>query len=153
MRQPSRRSFNDEATRGDEPPPQSSTGCTAYGCPVPAGIVQDGKRFCCVHLSVRSFDDFPAATQLIRKHPGLVDAIAILRAPGFRLDQQAIEDACRLYPALNPNPKHRYALLVEAETMLRQLCLTGDDAVYSEKQGQTILERLKLLARNKTVPV
>ena len=138
-----RRSFNDDASRSDEPPPPPPTSCAAYGCPLSAGIIQEGKRYCCVHLDIRDWNDYAGATAEIRKRMKLVEAIALLRSPGHRMDRQTIDDACALWPELSHDPKSPYALLIEAESRMRQSCLTGGNAIYRPQDDVSVAGQIK----------
>lgn len=121
-----RPSFNDHVNNGDQPAAPPTMSCAAYGCPLAAGTVIDGKHYCNVHMDARHCSD--GSVQAIKRYQGLVEAIAVLRSPGHRMEAQAISDACRLWPDLNPNPKSPYHLLVDAESMLRREVLSGTPA-------------------------
>lgn len=145
--------YNNAATEAEAPPPPS-TACCAHGCTMPAGIIRDGQRFCCVHLDVQSWDNFGAATTEIRKRTGLVEAINLLRAPGTFSERKVMKEARALWPELSSDAPHSYALLLEAEARMRQACLTGGDAAHHRSAGTpSLAQRLKDVVRAKRMPV
>jgi hypothetical protein len=117
------------AAVGTAPAAPPTHACAAYGCPLSAGLIREGRRLCCVHFDVGSWDNYAAATTVIRERIDLVEAIALLRSPGFRIGRQVVDDACAICSDLDPTLS-RYDLLQQAEGLLRRLALTGSDAIY-----------------------
>ncbi|MEO7387412.1 MAG: hypothetical protein ABIX37_10785 [Gammaproteobacteria bacterium] len=128
MKTPKRASFNEVATRGEEPPPPPSHSCTAHGCPLAGSIKINGSAFCFVHLDMLDTPmQWGGATARIRNRMPYVSAIEVLRAPGLRTDAMALDQAREYVPNLGQEHDTRYKAMVAIESRLITLAKHGEE--------------------------
>ncbi len=153
-----RRSFN-EAAGGSDEPPKPSFACSAHGCPIAGSITTDGRRVCFVHYGVEPMRLWDGATARIRNRMRMVQAVEILRNPGFRTEAMALEEARQLVPNLAQEHDTRYKAQFAIETRLIAIAKgAGDDdgdglpIPPAPAQGPNVVDMVRRLASDHRMP-